>query len=435
MERRSRALLVGLAVLARAGETPTCGKAKAYSAKQVTFINTLDKGPLPDQPAPASPPLAVLIPWTGPAPTAATFPWLEYWFASVQANARFADWIVLTEPGNGGVFDALAPRATNLRVVETRMQPVYDRALGFKVPINRQSIKGMKVALGAVWRSLTARYAFWAWSDLDVVYGDLARHLALPLADARTSVVTLMPQAAHWCGVKAVFAGQFTIFRNDERTRNLFRRIKGWQGEIRSAKFTRLDEIGIAQAAVGDRPAEVAFVQSQLTQQDLDKKPGDAMYDVAAAWIDGRLVLLARDGDARVASEAALLHLSILKTKVNKPKYPDYATWRSAPDARTLNRTGFLMPLLYSKPWRALTDAERDALRTQLAQPASRSRRRRLRNDTTTGEEGGCSEGEGDGCLTNDDEESHHDEDDEKKARGEAARSADSAHRLVALAL
>ena len=58
-----------------------------------------------------------------------------------------------------------------------------------------------------------------------------------------------------------------------------------------------------------------------------------------------------------------------------------------------------------------------------------------MRNDTTTGEEGGCSEGEGDGCLTNDDEESHHDEDDEKKARGEAARSADSAHRLVALAL
>ena len=85
---------------------------------------------------------------------------------------------------------------------------------------------------------------------------------------------------------------------------------------------------------------------------------------------------------ASVASEAALLHVAELKNKVNKPKYPDYATWSSAPDARVLNRTGFMMPLLYSKPWRALTDAERAALQTQLAQPPSRSRRRRLRNAT-----------------------------------------------------
>ena len=158
-----RLYLIPLLAAARDADAPGCKKTHQFGGAH--WVNTLRKGPLASPPRDAAldaaPQLAVLITWTGKPPAREMFPWLEYWFASVQANAGFADWFVFVEKGGAGVFGELAARASNLKVVETSLQAAYDRALGFRVPVNARSIKGMKVALGAVWRAHTEKHAFW----------------------------------------------------------------------------------------------------------------------------------------------------------------------------------------------------------------------------------------------------------------------------------
>ena len=65
--------------------------------------------------------------------------------------------------------------------------------------------KGLKAALGDVWSDHIANYSHYAWSDVDVVYGDLETILRPRMRRAGVEVITLIPPRAMWCQHKAIF--------------------------------------------------------------------------------------------------------------------------------------------------------------------------------------------------------------------------------------
>lgn len=212
-----------------------------------------------------------------------------------------------------------------------------------------------------MWADAIANYTHWAWSDVDVVYGDLGRVLMPHVRSARAhSVITMTPNHEHWCDMShALFSGQLTVFRNDAATNALFKLVKDWGKCFRGKWCGRFDEIDLPNAVLDQAPSvpSVLFLESQLTPQGSEHRRGYLMHDATLVWLDGRLVLLDGGDVARgPLSEAGLVHLKDFKGDRVK-------TWQRSGPASFSDREidaprGFLMPLYDNKAWRPLTDAE-----------------------------------------------------------------------------
>ena len=141
----------------------------------------------------------------------------QYWRRSVATNAAIADWYVFMAPGAdattsksgagsaSNIFTSMASSTPNLFVVKTDLAERYRSALGFPVPMTSQNSKGLKATLGAVWSDHITNYSHYAWSDVDVVYGDLETILSPRMRRADVEVITLIPPHAMWCQHKAIF--------------------------------------------------------------------------------------------------------------------------------------------------------------------------------------------------------------------------------------
>ena len=129
------------------------------------------------------------------------------------------------------------------------------------------------------------------------------------------------------------------------------------------------------------------------------------MYDARAAELDGRPVAQGRAARRRPRSIAggAAPPLRAAQDQGEQARTRTTRGGAARPDARTRNRTldFAATPLLYSKTRRAMTDSARDARRRASRSPRAGSSPAALAQRHATGEEGGCSEGEGDGCLAN----------------------------------
>jgi len=325
--------------------------------------------------------IAVLVVWAGPIPSKEIdLPWISFWAASAKKNARFADFFVFTDAGKAGVFDEVKGGNIKLITIEDIARR-YSDSMKFKVPVTPNNLKGMKAALGFVWYSFIEGYSHWCWSDVDIIYGDLGQILSRPLSRAHSyDAVTVVPHRGHWCVGAAIFAGQFTVWRNTPETRTLFTKVRTWKSDFSSARFSRMDEIDIAHAAM--KHVKVLFLEAQLTTQRLSG-PGQMMENSTAAWVDGRLFHAGGSLDAPVLlSEGALLHLSELKLRAQHP--PTWNAWGEAADhsAFSLEDSGFLMPLTGEKPsWRPLTKQETAAIRDAIKLPPEKGQHHQYHQD------------------------------------------------------
>lgn len=332
-------------------------------------ITVLDRGLLPHAPTIAPQPndmynealpvyqrdrVAVLIPWIreslGGRLRRFNFRssnWLPLFLASVRTNDAFADWLVFYDPvqDSDGMVQGLWQHACqtnpppNLKCFPfnlTEMAQLYESRLGIKAAISGNNLKGMKPVLGFIFEDYIKSYSHWAWSDVDVVYGDLSRILSCPMHSfekrvnaSNTSLlvneetrmvkkrfITVMPQREHWCYSGAIFAGQMTIFTNENATNRfvLDQMDDRWKKDYRSPYFTSMDEKTFPKRVVEVFPDDILFVESQLTLQGTTAAGQDLDSSHAVlVWLpEGRLLAL-NQSSKEVLSEAALLHFSTVK--------------------------------------------------------------------------------------------------------------------------
>jgi hypothetical protein len=205
-----------------------------------------------------SPPdrILLLVPWFGPWPE-----WIEFFLASARANPT-VDWLFLGDAGPPG---RLTPNLRHsplgldeLRVrAERRLRVRLERLAAYKVC-------DLRLAFGNLFAEEVAGHDWFGWSDIDVVYGDLRRHL-----DAER----LAHDVVSFCA--SHLSGHLTLVRNGPLARDLHLRLPGFLERMVDAEYVHLDE---------PDPAELTSVRVHA------RESFNTPLSRLIPWRDGRFV-------------------------------------------------------------------------------------------------------------------------------------------------
>ena len=269
------------------------------------------------------------------------------WLQSAAANADVADFLIIHDfAGRATIDTVLSPvqgrLPGNIRRMEVASVPqLYQERANLSFAPAAQFIARLKPCIGHVFATQLAGYSHWAYGDFDVAYGSLQRFLTPDLL-RRHAIVTLRDESLCSAASMSWFAGQLTVFRNEEWVNQLFRapmtfkkRVHDWKViAFNSAVADHYDERGpyptAAAEAAKERGMPVAYVASQLNDiAGLHFMLGEACGQPLNAcgrlvWMDGRLLQIDnvwRDpttgvavlGDACIRTEAAFVHFGRIK--------------------------------------------------------------------------------------------------------------------------
>lgn len=179
---------------------------------------------MPERHVQALPRVRMVIPYFGKWPF-----WFEFFLASCRRNPTF-EWLFYTDCG----VPENAP--ANVRFVEIAFsaycKKVSDRlAIDFR-PDSAYKLCDIKPALGHVHADELEGYDFWAFGDIDVIYGDLRAYFT-PERLAKKDLF-----ATHHRRV----SGHLCLIRNTAEMRQAFMRIPSWQTRFEDARHQALDE-------------------------------------------------------------------------------------------------------------------------------------------------------------------------------------------------
>ena len=318
---------------------PPCPNNNIHHHRRATFVYRLGMGALAIATGSSNTRLAIVMPWVkGAGEQLRIPPFFSFWVASAARNAGLADFLIFHGPGMRSLFFEKQPAMPpNIRFIEIAdFVELYRNKIEVKVPFTTSIIKDLKPAIGHVYSEYLQQYTHWAFGDADVVYGDLRRFLTDDVIN-KHDVTTVISD--HFCSKKyyTLWAGQLTVFKNNEWTRQLFRQVPKWQVIFSRPKAVFFDERNMPAHVLSTSPERVAFVWGQLSDHR------GALRNSQIVWRDGRLLSLV--ANQCVASEAALVHLSNLNH--NKRLTGDLFLDRPSADSRE-----FRLELDGTRPWR-----------------------------------------------------------------------------------
>jgi hypothetical protein len=176
----------------------------------------------------SGPTIRVIIPWFGPWPF-----WLPAFLRSCEVN-RGVCWSLFGDHP----LPCAAPANVEFEQIEFGAYcERVSKALGIRfAPDSPYKLCDLKPALGAVHRELLGDCDYWAFSDLDLVYGDLLGHFG-PLLDRWQIIST------HHTRI----SGHFCLLRNDERCIEAYRTVSGWREMLEAPEHRFFDEAAFSQ--------------------------------------------------------------------------------------------------------------------------------------------------------------------------------------------
>ncbi len=181
--------------------------------------------PMSQQPANAGDPrILFLIPFFGNWPF-----WFAFFLESCRHNPTI-DWLLFTdcpipEDAPGNVRFVPMTFAEYCDLVSERLGIDFHPAQPYK-------LCDIKPALGAVHEDQLAGYDFWAFGDIDVIYGNLRGYFTAERLAAKDLFATHSRR----------ISGHLCLLRNTERMRQAFRLIPDWQRRYEDPKHYALDE-------------------------------------------------------------------------------------------------------------------------------------------------------------------------------------------------
>lgn len=165
-----------------------------------------------------------LIPYFGKWPD-----WFELFLLSCEFNPT-VNWIFYTDCP---IPDKTLP---NVKFIQTSFEN-YKRMVSDKLdikfnPISAYKLCDLKPALGYIHHEDIADYDFYAFGDIDVIYGQIRQFITDEMLNKYDVIGTHDRR----------LSGHFCFFRNNERNRNAFRKIKHWQKLLETEQHLGIDE-------------------------------------------------------------------------------------------------------------------------------------------------------------------------------------------------
>ena len=172
------------------------------------------------------PSIAIIVTFFGQPPL-----WMPAFLLSCRANPD-VHWLIYTD------MEPAFPLPAN--VVFRRMQvPEFDRhasdVLGVRIQIPPRRMKktsDLKPTYGRLFADELKPFDFWAYSELDIVWGNIRHFLGDDLL-SRHDIVS----ARHY-----KMAGHFTLFRNSPAINRAFEMIPGYRDALTDQRYRHLDE-------------------------------------------------------------------------------------------------------------------------------------------------------------------------------------------------
>jgi hypothetical protein len=175
---------------------------------------------------PPRPAIAIVVAYFGQAPLG-----LPAFLVSCRHNPDVR-WLIYTDfavpsevPANVTFrpmqLDELSARASDAVHARVALSPSYPR-----------KICDLKPAYGAIFADDMREFDFWAYSDLDIVWGDVRRFMTDELLAAHDIVSSRLGR----------LSGHFTLFRNTARVNQLFELVPGLDAALIQAPYRGIDE-------------------------------------------------------------------------------------------------------------------------------------------------------------------------------------------------
>lgn len=172
------------------------------------------------------PSVCLVICYLGPLPG-----WIDYYLRSCAHNPSI-DFLIFTDQRQ------LPPAPPNVRFAPLTMASFAQLAsttLGFDVqPREPYKLCDFKPAYGELFKPYLADYDYWGYGDLDVIYGDLRGYLSRAELECH-DVFTGRPE---------FLVGHFTLLRNTEPMRTLYRASRDLKQTLRSPDMLSFSECG-----------------------------------------------------------------------------------------------------------------------------------------------------------------------------------------------
>jgi hypothetical protein len=209
-------------------------------------------------------------------------PWLPAFFRSCQTNAD-VQWLIYAD------FDAPAPpnvsiRRTDLREFNARASAVLGTTITID-PARVRKICDFKPLYGLMFADDLREFDWWAYSDLDVIWGDVRRFVTDDLLNTQ---IVVSPR-------QRKLGGHGTFWRNTEANNRTFEIVPDVIAHLTDSHYVRVDENIltnclrelIAKSSFKARPKIYWEQEMTITAQyQKDLLAGDR--DWRMTWRDGR---------------------------------------------------------------------------------------------------------------------------------------------------
>jgi len=158
------------------------------------------------------------------------------------------------------------------------LQRLFSQKLEF--PINmKKSYKlcDFKPMYGLIFEDIIEKYDFWGYCDVDIIFGDLKKYFTPNILD-KFDVLTFR---------EFIISGAFTILKNNEYTKTLFKKSPNLEYVISSEEYVSFDESGNKRVMCRKRiPAyDLLYIDNLVCWTSIIQKEDD----------NGNLKLYARD--------------------------------------------------------------------------------------------------------------------------------------------
>ncbi len=149
--------------------------------------------------------VVILIPYFGNWPA-----WMDYFLVSCEKNPSY-NWIIFSDnPNPANTPDNVVIESFSL----SEFNKMASTELGLDIHIrNPYKICDLRPAFGVIFSKFLKDADFWAYSDLDLVYGNIDRFLSQEIFENHDIITSR----------KEYLAGHFTLYRNDKIVNELYK--------------------------------------------------------------------------------------------------------------------------------------------------------------------------------------------------------------------
>ena len=169
--------------------------------------------------------IALIIPYFGPLPH-----WFPYWVKSLERSRILEAHLFTDAHVPGKVPDNLKIQTFSLE----EFSALASKNLSIPVHLEiTYKVCDFKPAFAEIFAEYIRNYDFWAFGDLDLVYGNVDAFLSPFLNDF--DIVSFR---------KGWVSGSLCVLRNSERVNSLYRRSPDWKKVFASSKYMWFDEMG-----------------------------------------------------------------------------------------------------------------------------------------------------------------------------------------------